>query len=142
MIVPKHTQTAQKYLYAPKTQTMKRSILFVALLFTVFASCKNYEDFDFTGSVVDYEMCNGISEIGYAVALTSPDTIGGDYTTREMQQFHNVVVIYGSDRMLHSGDKISGRIYLDPGHSEAECNYHYNDRDVPEAVFTKLSVEK
>lgn len=116
----------------------KIALLSIALLF--FASCKEYEDFEFAGTIVDYEMCNGISDLGYAVALTSPDTIGGDYTTREQKEYQNVVVIYGSDRMLHEGDKISGRIYLDPNYSRTECTWRYTDRDVPEAVFTKLNL--
>ena len=117
---------------------MKRFIIIAAAM--LFAACNNYEDFEFTGKVVDYEQCTSGS-IGYAVSLTSPDTIGGEYTTRERETYQNVVVIYGVDRMLQANSNISGRIYLDPNFSKTECSFHYTDRDVPEAVFTKLKVE-
>ena len=116
----------------------KKIIAAAALL--LLAACSNYEDFEFTGKVVDYEQCTSGS-IGYAVSLTSPDTIGGEYTTRERETYQNVVVIYGADRLLKANSNISGRIYLDPNYSHAECTWHYTDRDVPEAVFTKLKVE-
>lgn len=114
------------------------SILFLVVL---LSSCVKHDDFDITGTVVDYEECNGIMEMGYAVELSSPDSIGGDYTTHDHQTFHNVVVVYGADRILKENSKISGRIYIDNNYSESTCNYHYRDRDVPEAVFTKLQVD-
>jgi hypothetical protein len=117
---------------------MKKALLFSAIL--LLAGCKNYDDFEFTGTVVDFEECTG-SSFGYAVNLTSPDTIGGDYTTHDCDMYQNVVVIYGADRLLKEGANISGRIYLDPNYSRTECTWRYTDRDVPEAVFTKLKVE-
>ena len=117
----------------------KKIIAAAALL--LLAACSNYEDFEFTGKVVYYEICNGISDLGYAVTLSAPDSIGGEYTTRERGTYQNVVVIYGADRLLKANSNISGRIYLDPNFSKAECSIHYTDRDVPEAVFTKLKVD-
>ena len=121
-----------------KVKIMKKALLFSVVL--LFAACNNYDDFEFTGKVIDYEECTG-SEFGYAVSLSSPDTIGGDYTNRDGEEYKNVVVVYGSDRLLKRNNLISGRIYLDPNYSHAECTWHYTDRDVPEAVFTKLKVE-
>ena len=118
---------------------MKKIIILASVLF--LAACNNYDDFDFTGTVVDYEECMG-SNFGYAVSLTSPDTIGGDYHARDGETYNNVVVIYGADRILKANANISGRIYLDPNFSKTECSIHYTDNDVPEAVFTKLKVEK
>lgn len=106
----------------------------------LLAACSNHDDFEFTGTVVDYEQCDG-SSFGYAVSLTSPDTIGGDYQSTDGNIYHNVLVIYGADRLLKANSTISGRIYLDPNYSRTECSFHYTDRDVPEAVFTKLKVE-
>lgn len=120
---------------------MKRTLPIALTCLMALASCVHHDDFDFAGIVVDYELCNGMSEIGYAIDLSSPDSIGGTYTTRTQETYGNVVVVYGADRMLHEDDKVSGRIYLDPHHSKTECNYHYTDRDVPEAVFTKLKKE-
>ena len=114
---------------------MKKSILILACC--ILSGCVHYDDFDFTGIVVDFEYCQGAYELGYAVSLMTPDTIGGDYLTQDGDNYKHVVVIYGSDRLLHPGDSIGGRIYLDPNYSKTTCNYHY-DRDVPEAVFTKL----
>ena len=118
---------------------MKKTILF-SIIILFFAACDHYDDFEFTGTVVDYEECTG-SSFGYAVALTSPDSIGGDYRNRDGEDCHNVVVIYGADRMLKKNKNISGRIYLSPKYSQSECTWRYTDRDVPEAVFTKLEVE-
>ncbi len=120
---------------------MKKTLLLSLLSLLTFVACEHHDDFDFTGTVVDYEVCNSIYDVGYAVALTSPDSIGGSYTTSDQKVFENVVVIYGSDRMLHGDDHISGRIYLDPNYSKTGCNYRYTDNDVPEAVFTKLKVD-
>ena len=58
-------------------------------------------------------MCNGISELGYAVALSAPDSIGAAYTNRDGETSANTVVIYGSDRLLYKDDQITGRIYID-----------------------------
>ena len=113
----------------------KLSIALLALFF--MSSCVHHDDFEFTGIVVDYEPCQGAFELGYVVSLTSPDTIGGDYINQEGDLCKNAVVIYGADRQLHPNDNISGKIYLDPNYSATTCNYHF-DRDIPEAVFTKL----
>ena len=118
---------------------MKKITTLIAALI-LFAACNNYDDFEFTGKVVDYEECTG-SSFGYADTLTSPDTIGGDYRTHSGDTYHNVVVIYGADLLLKDGANISGRIYLDPNYYHDECTWRYTDRDVPEAVFTKLKVE-
>ena len=118
---------------------MKKLIIIAAIFLS--AACNNYEDFEFTGQVVDYEQCDG-SSLGYAVTLTSPDTIGGEYHTRDGEIYQNVVVIYGADRLLKEDQIISGRIYLDPNYSKSECTWHYTDWEVPEAVFTKLKVNK
>ncbi len=117
--------------------TFHRSHFTTYITLFLLVSCVHHDDFDFTGVVVDYEFCQGAFEMGYAVSLMSPDTIGGDYITQEGKNCKNVVVVYGADRILHPNDSIKGSIYLDPNYSKTTCNYHY-DRDVPEAVFTKL----
>ena len=114
--------------------------IFLIPLLLLACGCNDYDDFSFTGKVVDYEMCDGLQSFGYAVTLTSPDTIGKDFVTREGVTYHHVVMCYRADRMLHPNQNISGKIYLDPNYSKTECNYHF-DRDIPEAVFTKLRIE-
>ena len=117
-----------------------KKLLFIPFCL-LLASCVDHNDFSFSGTVVDYEMCNGIYDVGYAICLTSPTDIGGSYTTQYDEVYDNVVVVYGSDRILQEGAHVSGRIYLDHNYSKTSCNYHYYDRDVPEAVFTKLKTD-
>ena len=119
---------------------MKHCII-IALASLLYVGCNNYEDLEFTGIVVDYQECTGITDLGYAIKLSAPDTIGGEYMTRDTVLYNNVVVVFGADRFLHKGDNVSGRIYLDPNYSKTECYYHYN-QNVPEARFTKLKVIK
>ena len=116
--------------------TMKKLLLIISIMLLA-SSCIDHDEFDFAGTVVDYEECNGISELGYAVSLSSPDSIGKDYITRDGVTYHNVVVCYKANRMLRPNEKIKGSIYLDPKYSRTECYFHF-DRDVPEAVFTKV----
>ena len=119
-----------------------KKIAIIAFTALLFASCNNYDDFEFSGVVVDYEECSlNFGSFGYAVQLTSPDSIGKPYLTRDSIVYENVVVIYGADRMLHDKDEIYGRIFLDPKYSKTECVYHYL-REAPEARFTKLEVRK
>ena len=98
---------------------MKKALIF-PIIFLLFASCKNYDDFEFTGTVVDYEMCNGLSDLGYAINLESPDTIGGTYKTRDSVIYNNVIIVYGADRLLKSQSHISGRIYMDHNYSKTQ----------------------
>lgn len=108
------------------------------------ASCKPKNQLQFSGTVVAYELCTSHSDLGYAVQLSSPDTLGGKYVLDDSMQYDNVVVVYGADRQLHDGDRISGAFCLDNGYSKAYCSYHYRDTrgDVHEARLTKLKVNK
>ena len=122
---------------------MKRILLpFLAL--ALLTSCKDYDDFDFSGKVIDVELCTNIQDVGYAIELASPSDLGGDYLADDTIVHHNVVVVYGSDRRLKSNQHVSGKIYLDNNYSKATCSYHYSGRrvkDVQEACFTKLKVD-
>lgn len=115
---------------------MKKWVL-ISLLAVSLGACIDHDDFDIVGTVVDYEPCQSAYEVGYAINLRSPDTVGGRYLTQEGKCYDHVVVVYGADRLLHPGDSISGRIYLDPKFSKTQCMYHF-EREAPEAVFTKL----
>lgn len=116
---------------------MKRILYLLPLLLLMTASCVDHDDFAFSGTVVDYEECTSMFDFGYAIALTSPDTVGTDYVTRYGKEYHNVVVAYGADRILHENETVAGRMYLDPNYSHTQCNYHY-DREAPDACFTDL----
>ncbi len=119
-----------------------KKILFLAATLLLLTACKHKDDFAFSGTVIDYEYCTSDSDIGFAVQLQSPDTLGGTYHTFTNEKYENVIVIFGNTKRIYNGDRISGRIYLDPNYSEAYCNYHYRDSrgDVPEAVFTELTI--
>ena len=112
-----------------------------AALFFLFASCGDVDDFPIAGQVVDYELCTSMSDVGYAVALSSPDSLGGRYTVTATEVHHNVVVVYDADRILPVSTRIEGRIYYD-NYSKAQCNYSYAKRrdGVPEACFSELRV--
>lgn len=125
---------------------MRKPLLSLPLIFCTIVSCtpRHEDEFEFAGVVVDYELCTSIQDLGYAVQITSPDTIGGTYLTQHGQHIDHVVVIYNSDRMLHENDSIEGRIFFDLNHSKANCNYHYRETsgDVPEACFSQVRVVK
>ena len=65
-----------------KKTTKIHVITCLAAISTIFASCQNYDDFEFTGTVIDYEECTVIPDLGYAIALTTPDSIGAHYTIK------------------------------------------------------------
>ena len=115
------------------------TILFMAAAVFSFTSCKNYDDFEIAGTVVEQEFCTNLQNRGYVVALSSPEGVGGSYVCDDGSRYDNVVVVYNADRIIRKNAEITGRIYFDNNHSKAECTYHY-DRDCPEAVFTKLKI--
>ncbi|MDY5968721.1 MAG: hypothetical protein SPJ13_01720, partial [Bacteroidales bacterium] len=126
----------------PIVINMAKKNILPLLAALLLVSCNSKDEIDFAGTVVDYELCNSTSDLGYAVQLSAPDTLGGTYLTSDNIRYGNVIVIYGSDRMLGEGYKISGSIILDKNYSEAYCRYHYRTTrgDVPEARFSKLKV--
>ena len=123
---------------------MKKALLTIAASLLCLMGCNHYDDFSFSGTVIDAETCTDLQNLGYVVELSSPSDMGGDYLAADTIVHHNVVVIYGSDRMLRVGNRIEGKIYIDNNYSKSTCSYHYSGRringDVPEACFTKLKV--
>ncbi len=118
---------------------MKTRLIAILLLAALAVSCDNYEDFEFSGQVVYYEECTQAPNLGYIIVLDSPDSVGGPYVVDGVTLFNNAVVVYGADRLLAEGDRVKGRIYLDPKYSKTECWIHYN-REAVEARFTKLEI--
>ncbi len=120
---------------------MKKTLLLTVVLLLTTA-CTHKDDIAFSGIVIDYELCTSDSDLGFAVQLQSPDTLGGTYYTGTNDKYENVIVIFGNTKRLHDGDHISGRLYIDPGYSDGYCNWHYRESrgDVPEAVFTELNI--
>lgn len=121
---------------------MKRLFLYTLLVLSLVSCGQRYEDFAIEGTVVDYQLCTNFPDLGYAVEISAPDSIGADYLASDSVIHHNVVVIYRADQILKDKQHISARIYLDPEFSRSECYYHYTQSlgEVPEACFTKLKV--
>lgn len=128
---------------------MKKRFIFVvviAMISTMLVSCRDYDDFEFSGQMVGYRFCssmNSFQDLGYIVRIDSPDSIGGTLVGSDGETMDNVLVIYQSDRLLKDGQHIHGKIYLDSKFSKVNCNFHSTgpDKDLPEAVFTKLVVD-
>lgn len=108
------------------------------------AGCKKRTDtFAFEGTVVGDVMCTSMAasisefEIGYIVSLTTPDSIGGDYTNIEGDMCHNCVILYHTRSRFYMNDTLRGQMYLDNDYSAAYCNYHFH-LGIPEGVCYSL----
>jgi len=123
---------------------MKRFAFFSTLLL-LLASCNKVDEIDFRGTVIDTRECTASyvkPDLGYLVSLTTPDSLGGDYTTQDGITHHNVVILYAPDRLVYRNDKIRGTFYFDDQYSLANCSIHWNDIDnIPIGVFTSISVD-
>jgi len=115
-----------------------------AIVILSLASCNKVDEIDFRGTVIDTRECTASyvkPDLGYLVALTTPDSLGGDYTTDDGVTHHNVVILYAPDRLVYRNDKLRGTFYLDDQYSRANCSIHWTDIDnIPIGVFTSLSV--
>jgi len=123
---------------------MKKRLLFLAIIPILFIGCGKPDNvFDFTGTVVGYVDCTSsltsISEMdfGYVVALSVPDSIGGDYEANGGKQYGNCVILYRTKARYHDGDNIEGSMYLDDKYSKAYCQFHHNF-GIPEGVCYSL----
>ena len=90
----------------------------VAAIMLLLASCTKHDEISFKGVVIDVRQCTMMSSgqlpvAGYFVHLESPD----------------------------SDDHIRGSFYLDDEYSHANCAYHWTDIQLPEGVFTTVSVD-
>lgn len=116
-----------------------KKYLFLLLLPLLLTSCnRDVETFHFTGTVRGFFNCTFTTsvfdiEFGYIVALSAPDSIGGDYTNDLGETYHNCVVLYRTKERILNGEEISGEMYLDEDYSKAYCTLHYN-HSLPEAV--------
>ncbi|MBR1549999.1 MAG: hypothetical protein IJ634_05115 [Bacteroidales bacterium] len=128
---------------------MKHSVCFKFLIFSflffIFLACNKVDEIDFRGTVVDTRECTASyvkPDLGYLVQLSSPDSIGGDYTTNDGIVHHNVVILYAPDRLIYLNDQLRGTFYLDDEYSRANCSIHWTDIDnIPIGVFTSVSVD-
>lgn len=116
-------------------------LLFIPLL---FCGCKKHVDeFAFKGTVVGYVQCSGIVtsisefDMGYIIALDTPDSIGGDFTYNTKKVYHNCIVLYHTRSRFEDGEAVSGRMYLDDQYSAAYCNFHI-DTGLPEGVCLSI----
>lgn len=123
---------------------MKKTILLSLLSLLFFSACKkNYDDFEFSGTVCGYMQCTLITQpiseqdYGYYVSLDTPDTIGKEYYDPAGVRYENCVLLYRTYDRFKANQKISGRMYLDDSYSKAYCSYH-STMDIPEAVCVSL----
>lgn len=81
-------------------------------------------------------MCTS-SQIGYAIAIVTPDSIGATFNT-SVGKYENVVMAYKASRILQRGDTIYGVAYLTKSYAALNC-YGVNDNGLPEVIL--LSVD-
>jgi len=122
---------------------MKR-IVFVLLCSLFFTGCVEHEEISFEGMVVGTRGCSGVlmdDNMGFIVKLFSPDSIGGTLTSTEGETMTNVIVLYEPPRVIYVKDTIHGTFYLDDKYSRANCSLVWDDMNLPEGVFLKVSVD-
>lgn len=120
-------------------KSSKKYLLLLFLLPLMLTGCKrDVETIHFTGTVRGFFNCTPATsvfdiEFGYIVALSEPDSIGGDYTDALGDTYHNCVVLYRTRDRILEGEEISGEMYLDEDYSKAYCTFHLK-HSLPEAV--------
>lgn len=118
-------------------------LLLLAALAATAASCQKHPEIDFAGTVINIRQCTGSfldNNVGYIVQLDYPDSIGGTISNEEGTA-SGLIVLYEPNRVIHVNEHIHGSFYLDDKYSRANCSVHYSDFDLPEGVFTKVSVD-
>lgn len=126
---------------------MKHSVFFKLLLFALpllAVSCVEREEISFEGMVVGTRGCSGIimdDNMGFIVKLFSPDSIGGTLTSTDGETMTNVVVLYEPPRLIYIRDTIRGTFYLDDKYSRANCSLVWDEMDLPEGVFLRVTVD-
>lgn len=126
---------------------MKHSVFFKLLLFALpllAVSCVEREEISFEGMVVGTRGCSGIimdDNMGIIVKLFSPDSIGGTLTSTDGETMTNVVVLYEPPRLIYIRDTIRGTFYLDDKYSRANCSLVWDEMDLPEGVFLRVTVD-
>ena len=131
-----------------------KKIIYIAIASVVamaFTACNNYDDFDFTGTVVGFDYCeSSTQDFAYLVALDSPENTGVTAMMENGAVFDNVVIAYQSPRLLKNNMKITGTIYINNNYNKAHCAWHptFLSPDsteritLPQVVFTSLKVVK
>lgn len=129
-----------------------KKILFVsfAVLALMLVSCKHHEEFEFSGKVVGYEICQSMNDFAYLVSLESPSDIGDSImVVEDSTRRGHVIAVYQSPRILKIGRHISGTIYMDDNYNRAHCYKHYTYRDLVsgdeielrQAIFVKVHMD-
>jgi hypothetical protein len=125
-----------------KRSVFSKSLLVIAAIMAL-VSCQKHPEIDFAGKVIDVRQCTSAfmdNNIGYVVQLDYPDSIGGTIET-DAGSASGIIVLYEPNRLIYVDDHIRGSFYLDDKYSRANCSLHYTDFDLPEGVFTKVSVD-
>lgn len=106
-------------------------------------ACSKVDEIAFSGTIVDTRECTASylePNLGYVVALSSPDSIGRPYTVGNVT-YPNAVILYEPDRLIYRNDRVHGSFYLDDKYSRANCSLHWTDMNLPEGVFLEVTVD-
>ncbi|MBP5190470.1 MAG: hypothetical protein J6031_06105 [Bacteroidales bacterium] len=118
---------------------MNRTVaLAIMAIVALCGACnRDIDEFHFTGTVVDGELCSS-SQIGYVIDIHTPDSIGNPFTSSGIS-CQNAVMAYRAPQILHYGDTIEGVAYLTESYAALNC-FGVIDNDLPEIIL--LSIDK
>lgn len=129
----------------------KLFFILVAIVSMVLVGCKHHDEFEFSGNIVGYEICQSMNDFAYLVSLESPSDLGDSIMIVEDSTLRgHVIAIYQSPRILKIGRHISGTIYLDDNFNAAHCYKHYTYKDLVtgedialrQAIFVKVKMDE
>ena len=133
-----------------KKNSLKLLTAVLALCFAFLSvSCRQHDEFSFSGTIVGYEICQSMNDFAYLVSLESPAGLGDSIMIVEDSTCHgNVIAIYQSPKLLKIGRHIDGTIYLNNNFNAAHCYRHYTYRDLAtgeeitlqQAIFVKVNM--
>lgn len=121
-----------------------KKIIILAAVAILLTGCVKHEEIEFEGTVVGTRFCSGAimdSNTGFLVKLTRPEGIGGSMTSTAGETMDNIVVLYETPKLIYVGDHIHGTFYRDDKYSRANCSVRYENLDLPEGVFLRVTVD-
>ncbi|MCR4815832.1 MAG: hypothetical protein K5842_01440 [Bacteroidales bacterium] len=115
----------------------KKTIILLSLLSMILlgACNRDIEEFRFTGRVVGSQLCSS-SQIGYAIDIVTPDSVGQSVNISGTQ-YRNAVMAYKAPRILHMDDTVNGVAYFTKSYAELNC-FGISEFDLPEMIILSL----
>ncbi|MBR1851487.1 MAG: hypothetical protein IJ789_09010 [Bacteroidales bacterium] len=118
---------------------LSRIFLAIAVVLAA-ASCTKHDEIDFAGTIIGYNPCTGLDNVGYLVELNTPTEVGSTIEYNN-QTYNNVIILYDPAVRIYVHDKVSGTFYYSNNYAKANCNYT-KLYDIPEGVFWKIKVQE